>query len=825
MIDTPDSPTSSSAPGRIVSRHDWLALGALVLGILIVMAHRSWYDNWLSRHDLLAFFMPWHGFLGDSLRNGNIPGWSANVFSGTPFLGDPESGWGYLPAMLLFPFLQITVAMKAMILVQLLVGGVSSYSLGRVLGYGVAGATMSAFAFVFGPYLMQQTECCTVGAGVSGWIPVALLGIELGYRCRTWPYRIAMWCLAGLAISQMLAVWLGQGAAIALLVVGMWVGWRGVLDPPVRSTLRDRILMTILAGIGSLGSGLVFSAAGLLPRLAVNEESSVAGGSYANAPGARDENPAPLAHVFDYLLRDDRATRTVAIGGIGAVLLILAIVLGRRQYAVPYFIGAFAIVVALAMPANPVRDLFFLIPRFENLQIHSPTRVFWVISILPAMLAGAGLRALLDAKPRWWTIGLVASPFAILLVIDAWVGRRGLDVEFRVLVAAFLATIVCLAIVVAGFSPSPRLRHMVTSGAVGMLLLGMFAWPNVPEMLDSVRHPQGAPGTVKMWGRDDWVKEAVDATLSPGDDGAAAYLQGVQDGGAVFRFASYSGNGSMLGPNSGAPARRLEPNIIASLVNGRPFQVNLQNTSGYNPLQMLVYLQYLQHLNGKVQDYHHADIFASGAGSVLLDMLNVEYFIVDARLDPGRSDVIAFSSQGPEVYRDDLVVVYRNESALPRAWMVHDVRPETEVSLTSFTNGSFDPRATAVVTGYAPGSISLQPLVDDRVEIASYDHDRIEVRVTAGSDGFLVLADIYAGGWNATIDGDDADILQTNHTMRGIAVPAGDHTIVFEYGAPHYRTGLAISLLGGAFAVVLWGWTWWDWRRERYARSGDAGRP
>ena len=222
-------------------RADILALLALFIGIAIVLTHRFYYDNWLARHDLLAFFLPWHGMLGERLGNFDIPGWNPSLFAGTPFLGDPESGWMYFPAMVVFPFLQITVALKAMILIQLLIGGTATYSLGRVLGFGALGALMSATSFTFGPFLMSQTECCTVGAELSGWLPLAFLGVEIGLRSRRWLHKIAAWSISGVAISQMLAVWLGQGAAIGLLVVAAWIGYRGLIDPPVQADFRKRI--------------------------------------------------------------------------------------------------------------------------------------------------------------------------------------------------------------------------------------------------------------------------------------------------------------------------------------------------------------------------------------------------------------------------------------------------------------------------------------------------------------------------------------------------------------------------------------------------------
>src|SRR4051794_32707561 len=60
----------------------------------------SHYD--LFRLDILTFYLPWYEYLGSRLRTFDIPGWLPYTMSGVPFAGDPQSGWGYLPAMVSF---------------------------------------------------------------------------------------------------------------------------------------------------------------------------------------------------------------------------------------------------------------------------------------------------------------------------------------------------------------------------------------------------------------------------------------------------------------------------------------------------------------------------------------------------------------------------------------------------------------------------------------------------------------------------------------------------------------------------------------------------
>ena len=64
--------------------------------------------------------------------------------------------------------------------------------------------------------------------------------------------------------------------------------------------------------------------------------------------------------------------------------------------------------------------------------------------------------------------------------------------------------------------------------------------------------------------------------------------------------------------------------------------------------------------------------------------------------------------------------------------------------------------------------------------------------------GLVVLADSYHPGWRASVDGSPAPILATNHLYRGVPVPAGRHTVRFEYRPRSVRLGAILSVVGAA---------------------------
>lgn len=229
--------------------------------------------------DTVTQYYTWYSYLGESLRSGMLPGWNPRQLSGVPFAGDPLSGWTYLPAMLLFTLLPPSVAAKGYMFLHLLLAGLSSYALGRVLRMGIAGALLAAVAYEYSGYLYVRNTCCFPYANVYAWLPLVILGAELAIRSRRLLDRGLWWGLSGLALSQILASWLGQGSYYALIAVGGYVAYRALLFPPesVRN-LRGRVSDVVMHGGAVLLCGFGLAAAGVLPRLEYNAFSNLAGG-------------------------------------------------------------------------------------------------------------------------------------------------------------------------------------------------------------------------------------------------------------------------------------------------------------------------------------------------------------------------------------------------------------------------------------------------------------------------------------------------------------------------------------------------------------------
>ncbi|MDQ3327598.1 MAG: hypothetical protein M3506_03620, partial [Chloroflexota bacterium] len=181
--------------------------------------------------DTVTQYWPWNAYLGERLRAFEIPMWNPYQFSGTPFAADPLSGWGYLPAMLIFSVLPMAAAAETYMVFHMLLAGGFAYALGRALHLGRVGALAAAVTYEFNGFFYEHNYCCLPYAAVATWLPLALLGLEMAIRAQRWLPRAAWWGVSGFAISQILAGWIGQGAYYALLTIWGYTAYRTLISP------------------------------------------------------------------------------------------------------------------------------------------------------------------------------------------------------------------------------------------------------------------------------------------------------------------------------------------------------------------------------------------------------------------------------------------------------------------------------------------------------------------------------------------------------------------------------------------------------------------
>ena len=821
-------PTERPVSGGGYDRADGIAIAVFLVVTVIVAWNRFSYDLWLSRHDLLTFFLPWYAFLGERLRAFDIPGWNPHLFSGIPFAGDPESGWMYLPAMLFFPLLPVLSAFKAMVAFQLVVAGLSVYAFARVLGMGAIASLVGTTVFTFGPFLYHNTYCCTVRAQLAAWLPLALLGVELALRAGRWRDRIVPWFLSGFAISQMFAGWLGQGIVNGLLVVAAYVLYRAVLSAPAANRgARDRLTTGAATGVTILVLGLALGAAGILPRLVVNQQTNLSGGNYEELGEGAKATPYTFDILLHHIIGEGYDHRAVAVGGTALVLALLAPLVAGRRFGVPFFAGLTLIVFTLTQETTPLHRLFYLIPRFQQLHEHSPHQVNTVVMIGPAILSAAAVAALERWRGQWRRLPLIGLPFLLVTIAAVRLDQVDRFVGWPPLIAVTLVTIL-IALVVA----IPR-QHGATTvlGRVAhlapVLILGIaLVQPTGLEIIESVTGQPRDPTWRTFWLPNPRYEQAIVANVAETDPGGAGeFLQERQAEQGPFRHVGYGGLGHPDDPYGGGnyQSRRMIPAVQALLVSGRPIFLDLYEIQGYDPIQLRRYVEFMAALNKREQDYHVSDLLPSGVTSPLLNMLNVRYIVVDASLPPDRDDIAALSRGRREVFRNEEVIVYENARTLPRAWIVYDVRwAERGAAAPLFASGKIDPRRIAYIEEPPPPLAERDDPSQATARVTRYEPDAMTIATETAAPGFLVVSEVYERGWRGYVDGEPTEVLPTNHALRGMWIPAGEHQVELRYEPGSLRLGLWLSGISTGAMLVVFAVAGWSRLKRTLTRRADT---
>lgn len=787
---------------------DLLAILALVIVTAVVAANRFVFDAWLTRMDLLTFFLPWYTFLGDRLREFAVPGWNPHLFSGAPFAGDPESGWMYAPAMAAFTLIgEATAAFKGMVALHLLIAGLTTYAFARVLGMGAFASLTAATLYITGPFLHWTTHCCLIFSQFATWIPLSLLGAELALRAGRWRERVLPWFLTGFAISQMVAGWIGEGWLYAFLLPAAYIGYRALVSPPRSGLpLEKRFWNGVVTGLASLGLGAALGAAGMLPRYLVNAETNLAGGDYSQLEGGGVLNPP---WTLDYLLSQTLGIgsgyhyRAAALGGVVVVLAVLALPLVKECFAAPFFALLTLSALILTLETTPLHYVFYLIPRFQEFHEHDAWRTMSLAAFGPAMLAAAAIEGLPAWRGRRRLAPVVAVPFVLLVIVAIALQTRGVVLGWPPLLAAAIATLLLVIYVAA---PAPEVLQIVPPLLLATALIfptGLeltatwLGWPQDRAIARQLAHDTSAEAALAEEVRRD----------DPG--GAGEFLQVQQAASGPFRYVGYGG---VHYPGDDARGssymeRRLDPAVQAFLVNGRPMFLNLDEIQGYNPLQLQRYVDFVTAMNGQRQDYHTAFLLPSGTRSPLLDLLDVRYVLIDASLPQDRDDVLALREGRREVFRNNTVIIYETVDAPGRAWIVHEARTVgPDEALPLLASGSVDPRVTALLEGPVPPVSAPASGDSDVAQVTRVDPDGLTLSTTSSGDGVLIVSEVYANGWRAWVDGVETPVLPAFHTLQGIALPAGDHEVTLRYDPLSLRLGLWITGLAflGFLAAALW---------------------
>jgi hypothetical protein len=208
----------------------------------------------------------------------------------------------------------------------------------------------------------------------------------------------------------------------------------------------------------------------------------------------------------------------------------------------------------------------------------------------------------------------------------------------------------------------------------------------------------------------------------------------------------------------------------------------------------------------------------------LLDMIAVRSVLLKSFVPP----------PGPRWRRSGGVghwTLYESSTAFPRAFTVGRARLVVDDSgaLAAITEPGFDARREGVLSGEPerpaialPDDATSGPIGD--ATIVDDSPERVVVDVEASRPGVLVLADPFAPGWSATVNGGAVRLWCANALARAVLVPAGRSRVEFVYHAPALAAGLVLTSVGWSAVLVVALVRRGIGRRGSIARTARSGR-
>ena len=761
------------------------SLGLLILPF-VVLAHAFLPGKVMSPADNVFGLLPWAGVhpgvsqtnpllseitllfhpatmrAADEIRSGHFPLWNPHTFGGAPFFANPQTAVLFpLTALAyIFPY---SLALTLMSVLKLSTAGVAMYWFLRRLDVGRFAAVIAGVTFAFNALLIAWLQWSYASAVILLPALFAMTDVLTERRSAR--------AVAGLALIVALALFAGypQRVLYWLVLLAVWAVYRARTQPhPVRA------LACWTAGITL---GLLLAAVQLLPFAEYTLSSAV------------------LAYRREWMIYFPLPLRAVI-----AVFM-------------PYFFG------------SPTGNDFWGPPNFNEISA-SVGVVPWLV--MPVTLVAAWSRsgtkyfaALMTLSAALvYGVPLVGAVLARVPPLDTTIAARNADL------VVFAVTVLCgLGLDAAARLQPPARRAAALGLRVAFTVLTVTALCVVGGYyaLAALR-----PASIPLWAQYLWLllQSSIAAVLllrllraPAGARRLWIALGAVQLAGLLPLAMTYNPvvDARLLDYSPPPVIKHLQARtaldggrVTFSAIGGANLSTifNLFEFGGYDGMTPR-YVEQLTDPVGSLESY------ASGALRVTVDVTSPVFDLLGIRyvvMPPGSTSSVrhfTLDYQGPDA------VVYRNDRALPRAFVVFRARTclDDATALALIQSGGVDFRQDVVIAGCRNAPTPAAAGASD-AQIKAYADDRVVIAATTDAAGYLVLSDAWFPGWRVWVDGVEQTVWRANHALRAVWLPAGRHDVEFRYVPAAFRWGLLTTVLATVALVGL------VWRRNRRIIAG-----
>ena len=247
--------------------------------------------------------------------------------------------------------------------------------------------------------------------------------------------------------------------------------------------------------------------------------------------------------------------------------------------------------------------------------------------------------------------------------------------------------------------------------------------------------------------------------------------------------------------------------LSISTFNDAHVSYHHKTIGGYSPAKLQKYQDIIEnHLIPEMQKIgkdiagsttlEQAQAKVDSAGNYpVLNMLNARYIVV--------------GGQNPPII---------NKRAMGNCWFVDSVAwtegavaeisalSTLDLTKTAAISKEFESLAGGITAANQSASFDSTgtSISGDYIKQTSYSPNKLTYEYSASAEKIAVFSEIYyPAGWKATIDGQPADIFRANYTLRALKVPAGKHTVEFEFKPDSFVKGELYSRIASGTLLIL----------------------
>jgi hypothetical protein len=733
--------------------------------------------------DVITAFLPTDYFYSQALREGRLPLWNPYIFCGLPAAATGQ-GYFYPPRLLLHWLAEPATARTLSLWFHVALAGLAMNWWLGLRGLGAQARLLGSVVWMLNGFTMANLEFEHVPT-ISALMVLALGALEAGMAGRSWGFAAAAAAL-GLSIlaghPQLNMYVLGMAA-----LYGLYLAWE-------RRSLRGlpRLALALAAACLLAGPALLpfLEFLGMSSRRAFTWEEirAMASPWWMMLPAIFSPdtwgNPA-----YGFLLNRTPGnfvfSEFVCYAGVAPLLLALTSMLDRqgwRQNGFWLTVLLASLVVAVAAP--PYRLAVQALPLLQKVL---PGRV---LIFVPLALAWLSAQAVGRLGEPGFARRLAVLASLVALAWGAWLGFLAWQLERPPEQMAAYLNPEIVKIPPTGEAPETWQARVL--GNARRALLGnpqMWVPLLVPPLLGLLLPRPGWRVTgLALLTAAELLLFAV--RLNPTSPPAEIF--------PPVPALSFLQNQS--------PLDRVQTQGAAFYDTLIPYGIS--TVAGYESVVSRPYLQLLALSEGREVNMRMPTLRV--ADSPIMDMLGVRWVLVNPHL-PALPLPRVFSEGG---------VVYRRDTALPRAWAVGRVTlaPDESAALAFLGRKEFRPRQEAVV--YEP--VQLRPGGDSQVEVVRHAPGEVHLRARMAGRELVVLADSWHPGWTAAVDGHPAPVVRVNHALMGVVLDPGEHRVVFLFRPRSLERGWWALAVGLALTALL---ALGPARRRGGARSAPGDEP